>query len=79
MERRQDDKQIGYMTAKLEEVLDLAKSHETRLDVLEKNIAEKFTTVETVFKILKFTGLAIAAVLTFKFGDVAQLWQTLVK
>lgn len=83
--RRESDQQIGYLLGKMEEFGDTLKQHlkddtdvlgriHEKLDKLEDKVSEKFTTVETVFKVLKFIGLALVAVLTFKFGDIAALW-----
>ena len=77
--RRSSDQQLGYLTGKLEEVLEITKENSDRLTKLEDQVAEKFTTVETLFKVVKFGGLAIGAILTFKFGDVAQLWHAFFK
>jgi len=88
--RRATDEHIGYLTGKLEEFGEALKSHlaedasakrgiHDKLDKLEDKVSEKFTTVETIFKVIKFTGLAIIAVLTFHFGDITNIWHTIFK
>lgn len=86
--RRANDEQMGYLTGKLEEFGEVLKKHladdaevlgkiHDKLDKLEDKVSEKFTTVETTFKVIRFIALAIGAVLTFKFGDVAQIYHSL--
>lgn len=81
--RRSSDQQLGYLTGMVEGLADHIQSiskegKETREIVLtlQKEVALKFKTAETVFKTLKFLGLIVIAVLTFKFGDIRALWQT---
>ena len=82
--RRAADEQLGYLTGKMEELGELLKGHLTsdtiqlgviheKLDKLEDKVSEKFTTVETVFRVFKWLGAVIVAVLTLKFGDVGEL------
>ena len=71
-----DKEQLGYLTARVE---DLARDQEAlreKFDKLEILIAKKFATAETLFNVFKFIGLAAIAVLTFKFGDISKLWNT---
>lgn len=77
--RRSGDQQLGYLTGKVEELLAMVKTNSDRLTRLEDNVAEKFTTVETVLKVLKWAGALVGALLTFKFGDVGQLISGLFK
>lgn len=68
---------IGYLIAKVEEMQVDQQKLAGKLDALEEKVNEKFTTVETVLKTLKFLGLALVAVATFKFGDLGSLWSKL--
>ncbi len=77
--RRSTDQQLGYLTGKVEEIGRLLVQVDARAEALEKRVDEKFVTVETTFKILKWTAAFIGALLTFKFGDVAQLWEAFFK
>ena len=79
----QQSQQIGELVGTLNEVkanfLEMRQEMEdTRTLVLklQSDVALKFKTAETVFKTLKFIGLAVIAVLTFKFGDIRVLWST---
>lgn len=86
--RRANDEQMGYLTGKMEEFGDILKSHlesdakhlegiAAKLDKLEDKVTEKFTTVETIIKVIKLIFLGLAAVLTFKFGDIATIYHSL--
>lgn len=67
---------IGHLIASVEALREDQAHMAIKLDALEKLVAQKLNTVETVFRILKFGGLALIAILTFKFGDVASLWRS---
>lgn len=69
------DEKLGYLIAKVEEQGKDLKTVTERFDALEREVREKFKTVETTFRVLKFLGYAVAAVLTFKFGDLPALWK----
>lgn len=71
------DEKIGYLIAKVEEIQADQKALAAKLETLETRVDEKFTTVETVLKTLRFLGLFLAAVATFKFGDLPGLWTKL--
>ena len=81
MEPMNEDQQLGMLT---QSVADAAEDHEdlvtrfeslqTRFDQLEKLITKKLTTVETVFKTLRFLGYLVVAIATFHFGDIPKLW-----
>lgn len=71
--------EVGYLKAKVEEIKSDAIRMEQKLDVLTESVNKKFTTAETIFNILKFTGLAAVAILTFQFGDIKEWWHQLFK
>lgn len=88
--RRETDVQIGYLTGKLEEFGEILKSHltedakhleniATKLDKLEDKVSEKFTTVETTFRVFRWIGAALVALATLQWGDLAQLIEKLFK
>lgn len=65
---------IGYLIAKMEEIGTDQKALAVKVDSLEARVNEKFTTVETALKVLKYLGIFIVAVATLKFGDLPALW-----
>ena len=68
------DEKIGYLIAKAEEQRNDIEALSLKLDRFEGVVAQKLKTIETLIAVGKFIGLAIVAVLTFKFGDVSRLW-----
>ena len=74
MELLDQQQQIGYL---ISEVKDLRADHDIlkhKVDALSDLIRDKFKTAELTLKIFKFIGLVLAALLTFKFGDITRLW-----
>lgn len=69
-----NDEKIGYLLSKTEELKSDQERIERKVDALTDLVKVKFNTAETFLKALKFLGLAVLAVLTFKFGDVTRLW-----
>lgn len=76
-----EEQQLGMLIAQQDDARDdherLVEDFEalkSRFDDLEKLITKKLTTVEAVFKTLRFLGYALVAVLTFHFGDIPKLW-----
>lgn len=65
-----DSEDIGWLKAKMEDILDNQKDFGVRL----KTVEEQISIYKTVIKFVKFAGLAVGAILTFKFGDVTSLW-----
>ena len=79
--RRAADLQLGHVIGVVEglaEKLEGIENKQDRLEgqvaELEKRVTEKFTTVETTFKVLKFVGLVAVAIITLKWGEVSKLW-----
>lgn len=74
MEPLDEQQQIGFLIASVADLQ--AEQREIRKDLneLAKLVGDKFKTAELTFKILKFIGLVLVAVLTFKFGDISKLW-----
>lgn len=68
------DEKLGYLIAKVEELGEDMKGLKDSHEALEKRVEDKFRTAEITFRIFKFIGLVIAAVLTFKFGDLPALY-----
>lgn len=68
------DEKIGYLIAKVEEIQSDQKTLVVKVEALEKRVDEKFIAAETTLKVLKYSGLFLVAILTFKFGDVPSLW-----
>lgn len=68
------EEKIGYLVAKMEEVGEQIDKVDRRLSTLEDTVTSKFHTAEVTFKVLKFIGLGILAIISFKFGDVSRLW-----
>ena len=69
--------QLGYISGKLEEIASSQERLEDRLNALEKRVNEKFTALETTYKVAKFVGLAAIALATLKWGDLPQIWYSL--
>lgn len=69
------EEKLGYLIAKVEEQGEDLRATVKKLDALEQRVDEKFRTAEATFRVLKFLGLAVVAVLTFKFGDVPNLFR----
>ena len=81
MEPLNEDQQMGMIVAKQQDAaadlqdLDIKFTELLgRFNALEKLITKKLTTVEAVFKTLRFLGYLAVAVATFHFGDVPKLW-----
>lgn len=68
------EQEVGYLKAKVEEIQSDSIRMEQKLDNLSELVAKKFTTAETMFTVVKFLGLAAVALITFKFGDIKELW-----
>ena len=66
------EEKIGYLRAQSEENKNDLIRIERKVDALSDLVSGKFKTAETVFNVLKFIGVAIVAVLTFKFGDIKE-------
>lgn len=73
------DEKVGYLQAKVEEIKSDAIRVEQKLDNLSELVAKKFTTAETVFKIMKFGAVVVVAVVTFQFGDIKEWYNLLFK
>jgi len=73
------DEKIGYLRAQSEENKNDLVRIERKVDALSDLVSGKFRTAETVFNVLKFIGVAIVAVLTFKFGDIKEWFNFLFK
>jgi len=74
-----NEEKIGYLRAQSEENKNDLIRIERKVDALSDLVSGKFRTAETVFNILKFMGVAIVAVLTFKFGDIKEWFNFLFK
>lgn len=64
------EEDIGWIKANIETLLKNQESFSVRLIEIEHQIS----IYKTVIKTIKFTGAALLLVLTFKFGNVADLW-----
>ena len=71
------EEKIGYLVAKMEEHGHDLRKVITKVETLEKTVSEKLTTIDTLFKVVKFGGIVIVAVLTFQFGDISRWWHHL--
>jgi len=74
MEPMNKEQQIGALVSTVEDLKLAVQRMTTKLDALEERVEEKFKTAEAVFKVSKFVGLTLVAVLTLKFGDISRLW-----
>jgi hypothetical protein len=88
MDRRQADNQIGYVTARVEDLDEKLSFHMTkeeqkidklegRIDGLEAKmdrILEKTQTLKGMFLLLKFLASATFLVFALKFGDIKLAW-----
>lgn len=66
-----NDEDIGWLKAKVETILEYTEKQDVRLAKIENDIS----LYKTVIKAVKFIGLAAGLVLTFKFGDISNLYQ----
>ena len=87
--RRSNDELLGKLTEFMEASKDFRKTTLEQTEKLHDKLEEKFAAMDkrfasieselsiykTVYKTLKFIGLALAAVATFKFGDVSTIWK----
>jgi len=73
------EEKVGYLTRAVEENKADVKHLTTQMDELTTLVAQKFNTVESVFKVVKFLVLAAGAILTLKLGDIGSLWHQLFK
>lgn len=71
------EEKVGYLLRAVEENKSDVKHLTMQVDELSQMVAKKFNTAETTLRIIKWFGLAIVAILTFKFGDITSLWQNL--
>jgi hypothetical protein len=90
MDRRSEDKQLGYLTGKVEgldEKLDNHMNNEEqkieklgrRIDSLETKmdkILEKTQTFKGMWLLFKFIVSALLFLVAFKFGDILTAWST---
>jgi len=68
------EEKIGYLTRAVEENKHDVRQVADKVDALSILVNKKFNTAETMINVVKFTGLALGALLTFKFGQIADLW-----
>ena len=66
------EEKVGYLLAKAEESKGDLVRVEQKVDSLTELVSSKFATAETVFKVLRFLGIAIVAIATLQFGDIAK-------
>lgn len=85
-----DETELGYMKAIVEqntkEISRLAKMLETHakkaeadteeIKVCMRQLRDELNTYKTIIKILKALGWTAVFVLAFKFGDIAELWES---
>jgi hypothetical protein len=64
------EQQIGYLVAKMEEQGAAVRTMALKLDALEKRVDDKFKTAEGAFKVLKWTGALLLAVLTLPWASI---------
>jgi hypothetical protein len=66
------EENIGYLLAKQEEQKSDLVRVEQKVDSLTEMVSTKFATAETVFKVVKFLGIVVVAIVTLQFGDIAK-------
>jgi len=70
--------QLGYLTAMMETVIQNHESFKTGHATLQermKHIEDELSIYKTVYKTIKFIGMAFIALITFKWALVIDLWQ----
>ncbi len=73
--------EFGKLTANVETIM---KNQEVQLKASEKRderlkkIEDELNLYKAIIRTLRFVGLAIIAIVTFKLGDVKSLWSTFV-
>lgn len=79
--RRASDVQLAVLTERLTSFMEA--DHEWKKTIIEAraidtatiaNIVNELSIYKTVYKTIKFIGMAIAAVITFKVGDINGIW-----
>lgn len=69
--------QLGYLTAMLETLVTdqqgFKDSHAT-LQARMKNIEDELSMYKTIYKTIKFIGMALVALITFKWALLTDLW-----
>ena len=73
------EQQIGYLVAKMEELTADVKTLSSSHEELKERVNDKFKIAETLFKLFKFVGIAVVTVLSFKFGDLPNIWHNFFK
>ena len=73
------EQQVGYLVARIEDQGKDIKGLVERVSTMEKTLAEKLITIETVFKVFKYFLIVVVAVATWKFGDITKYWTILFK
>lgn len=75
MEPTDQNQQLGYLIAVVEEAVNDLKRIDERLTTLEDKVEEKFRTAETILKLLRYVGYALVAVLTFPWHQLKLVYE----
>ena len=69
--------QLGYLTAMMETLVtnqQTFKDSHSKLQERMKHIEDELSMYKTVYKTIKFVGMALVAIVTFKWTLVIDLW-----
>lgn len=77
----EDNNQLGYLTGILEGIRDDIKEHKdssnewrTKTDSRLQKMEDELSMYNTIYKTIKWIGMSLIAVATFKWASVAELW-----
>jgi len=73
------EEKVGYLLAKQEEQKSDLIRVEQKVDSLTEMVSTKFNTAETVFKVIRFMGIVVVALVTLQFGDITKWFHYLFK
>jgi hypothetical protein len=66
-------------TRKMEELHKCVQLQSEKMEVRFKAIEKELSLYAFIYKFVKVVGLVLAAILTFKFGDITNIWQKVFK
>ncbi len=64
---------------KMEELHQCVQKQSDKMEVRFTKIEKELSLYAFIYKFVKVVGLVLAAILTFKFGDITNIWQKVFK
>ena len=68
------EEKIGYVIAKVEELSEDSKRVGEKLEALEERVDDKFKTAEATFRLLKFIGGPLLAILALPWTAIKEFY-----